>query len=80
MPQATYEDAISCFETAEKLSEKPHYENTLFLGKTYIALSKYREAVFWLSKLEEIPTDSEENKQILKEAKKLLQKYSGYRT
>ena len=80
MPNATYEDAIPHFEKAEKLSKKPHHENKLLLGKSYIAVGKYQEAVSWLSQVHEIPANTDEESQIQNEAKKLLEKYSEYCT
>ncbi|OXU30880.1 hypothetical protein TSAR_002601 [Trichomalopsis sarcophagae] len=80
VPSATYQDAIPHFETAEKLSQKPHHENTLLLGKSYIAVGKYQEGVSWLSRLEEIPVNTDEETRVQGEARKLLEKYSEYCT
>lgn len=80
VPSATYEDAIPHFETAEKLSQKPHHENTLLLGKSYIAVGKYQEGVSWLSRLEEISVNTDEETRVQGEARKLLEKYSEYCT
>lgn len=80
MPSATYEDAIPYFEQAEKLTSKPHHENKLFLGKSYIAVKQYKQGVTCLNQLNEIPAKTDEEKTLQKEARKLLEKYSEYCT
>lgn len=80
VPSGTYEEAIPHFETAEKLAPKPHHENRLYLGKSYIALKKYKEAVFWLKKVRECPAETDEDIEILKEAKQLAERYARYDT
>ncbi|KAL7296348.1 hypothetical protein TKK_0010362 [Trichogramma kaykai] len=81
VPSATFEDAIPHFETADKLGQKHHFENSLLLSKCYIAMEKYSEAIPWLKKISKCPdsnTDEETKYQI--EANKLLEKYSDYCT
>ncbi|XP_014204189.1 regulator of microtubule dynamics protein 1-like isoform X2 [Copidosoma floridanum] len=80
VPKGTYEDAIPFFEAAEKLSPKPHWENKLYLGKSYIAVGKPNEAVRWLNQLKDLPVRTEEDKDVRAEAQSLLKKYSEYCT
>ncbi|XP_058801972.1 regulator of microtubule dynamics protein 1-like [Phymastichus coffea] len=78
VPSGTYQDAIPHFETAEKLAPKPHHENRLFLGKSYIAIGNYKEGVSWLRKIRECPSDSDEDAEIHEEARQLAERYANY--
>lgn len=80
VPSATYQDAIPYFEQAEKLTCRPHPENKLFLGKSYIAVKQYKQGINCLSQLNEIPVKTDQERTFQKEAKKLLEKYSEYCT
>ncbi|XP_033224980.1 regulator of microtubule dynamics protein 1-like [Belonocnema kinseyi] len=76
-PSASYEDAIVYFKRAESLAKEPFLQNKLYLGKSHIALGQYKEGVEYLNQIYELPT-SDDEPQILKEVKELLDKYSGY--
>ncbi|XP_046419606.1 regulator of microtubule dynamics protein 1-like isoform X1 [Neodiprion fabricii] len=79
-PSATYEEAIVDFERAEELTIKPFKDNKLLLGKCYVAVGRYQDAIRWFEETSNIPTVSEEDRVSQNEADQLLSKYSKYRS
>ncbi|XP_044737967.1 regulator of microtubule dynamics protein 1-like [Chrysoperla carnea] len=77
-PQGSYEEAINSFHEAENLSPNPWKENRLLLGKSYLALSNYQQAVKWLRNARDAPTVSLSDKIADEEINKLLDKYESY--
>lgn len=74
IPHGTYQEALDNFLKTESL--KPNLENELYIGKVYIALSMYEEAVKYLQDVVSTPSYKHEDEDIIKEATKLLRKYS----
>ncbi|XP_048507386.1 regulator of microtubule dynamics protein 1-like isoform X1 [Athalia rosae] len=79
-PSATFDEAIIDFERAEKLTDRPFKDNKLLLGKSYIAVGQYQNAVRWLEETSTVPTSNEEDRFSQIEADQLLSKYSKYRS
>ncbi|XP_050316249.1 regulator of microtubule dynamics protein 1-like [Anthonomus grandis grandis] len=77
-PYATYEDAFSCFLTAERLAPFEWKENRLMMGKCKIAMSQYKEAVEWLEKADGSRATSLDKK-VDMEIKELLRSYNSYK-
>lgn len=47
-PNATYEEALDNFMSAERLSKNEWKENKLLISKCHIALNNYKDAIKWL--------------------------------
>lgn len=77
-PNASYEEAIESFEQAEEFAIEPNLENRLFLSKSYIAISKYEKAIYWLNEICEQQVVTKKDQNVQSEANELLQKYSSY--
>lgn len=77
-PNASYEEAIESFEQAEEFATEPNLENRLFLSKSYIAISKYEKAIYWLNEICEQQVVTKKDQNVQSEANELLQKYSSY--
>ncbi|XP_047352730.1 regulator of microtubule dynamics protein 1-like [Vespa velutina] len=77
-PNASYEEAIESFEQAEEFATEPHLENRLFLSKSYIAISNYEKAIYWLNEICQQTVVTKQDQNVQSEAKKLLQEYSSY--
>ncbi|KAL1006719.1 hypothetical protein UPYG_G00075870 [Umbra pygmaea] len=73
-PNATYEEALTFFLKAEEVDPNFYSKNLLMLGKTYMAMKDKEKAVVWLSKAQDYPPHTEEDKQVHKEAIDLLKK------
>lgn len=61
--------------------DEVNLENKLYISKSYIALSKYEQAIHWLEKICD-PShvlEDEDEKKIVDEAYSLLNKYSVYK-
>uniref|UniRef100_A0A8C3U763 Regulator of microtubule dynamics 1 n=1 Tax=Catharus ustulatus TaxID=91951 RepID=A0A8C3U763_CATUS len=64
--------ALRYFHMAEEADPNFYSKNLLFLGKTYLKLNNKKMALLWLSKAKEYPAQTEEDKQVQKEALELL--------
>ncbi|KAJ8010399.1 hypothetical protein DPEC_G00074670 [Dallia pectoralis] len=71
-PTATYEEALAFFLKAEEVEPNFYSKNLLMLGKTYLAMKDTEKALHWLSKAQEYPPHTEEDKQVHNEARDLL--------
>ncbi|XP_076749286.1 regulator of microtubule dynamics protein 1 [Xylocopa sonorina] len=77
IPNASHEEAISCFETAIKFGDKNPYAQ-LYISKCHIALKDYSRAVDSLKQILDKPILTADDENVHKEANELLNKYSGY--
>ena len=57
-PNATMEEAKDHFMAAEELKPDGWKENRQFLAKSYIQLSDFSSALFWLDKANELPVNN----------------------
>ncbi|XP_041268441.1 regulator of microtubule dynamics protein 1 isoform X2 [Onychostruthus taczanowskii] len=71
-PTSTFQEALRYFHMAEEADPNFYSKNLLFLGKTYLKLNNKKMALLWLSKAKEYPAQTEEDKQVQKEALELL--------
>ncbi|XP_005042461.1 PREDICTED: regulator of microtubule dynamics protein 1 [Ficedula albicollis] len=71
-PTSTFQEALRYFHMAEEADPNFYSKNLLFLGKTYLKLNNKKMALLWLSKAKEYPAQTEEDKQVQKEAVELL--------
>ncbi|KAL3873870.1 hypothetical protein ACJMK2_037004 [Sinanodonta woodiana] len=76
-PSSTAEEALACFLEADRLNPGKWKENLLYIGKCYIELKKYSEAVEWLRKAESLPVVGQDDKESQEELNGLLAKYGS---
>ncbi|CAC5393726.1 RMDN3 [Mytilus coruscus] len=76
-PTSTAEDALTHFLEADRLNPGVWKENLLYIGKCYIELRKYSEAVEWLEKASLLPVVSQDDKTAESEIESLLARYGG---
>ena len=57
-PNATMDEAKDHFMAAEELKPDGWKENRQFLAKSYIQLSDFSSALFWLDKANELPVNN----------------------
>lgn len=73
-PSGTYEEALECFEKAEKTKPNFYSMNHLMLGKTCQALKQNDKAKEYLTLAANVVVLNEDDKQAKEEAAKLLKK------
>lgn len=73
-PSGTYEEALDCFEKAEKTKPNFYSMNHLMLGKTCQALKQNDKAKEYLTLAANVVVLNEDDKQAKEEAAKLLKK------
>lgn len=73
-PSGTYEEALDCFEKAEKTKPNFYSMNHLMLGKTCQALKQNDKAKEYLALAANVVVLNEDDKQAKEEAAKLLKK------
>lgn len=73
-PSGTYEEALDCFEKAEKTKPNFYSMNHLMLGKTCQALKQNDKAKEYLTMAANVVVLNEDDKQAKEEAAKLLKK------
>nr|XP_033789159.1 regulator of microtubule dynamics protein 1 [Geotrypetes seraphini] len=71
-PTSTYEEALQYFLKAEQVAPNFYSQNLLSLGKTYLQLKDTINARFWLAKAKDYPARTDDDKEVQKEAAKLL--------
>uniref|UniRef100_A0A8C8RNE2 Regulator of microtubule dynamics protein 1 n=1 Tax=Pelusios castaneus TaxID=367368 RepID=A0A8C8RNE2_9SAUR len=71
-PNATYEEALSYFQMAEKVDPNFCSYNLLLLAKTCLKLNNKKLALLWLTKARDYPAHTEKDKEVQKEAVELL--------
>ncbi|XP_060949439.1 regulator of microtubule dynamics protein 1 [Limanda limanda] len=74
-PVSTYEEALEFFLKAEAVDPDFYSKNLLMLGKTYLAMKDKEKALMWLTKTQEYPAHTLEDKDVHKEAVDLLKKH-----
>ncbi|XP_076281953.1 regulator of microtubule dynamics protein 1 isoform X2 [Lasioglossum baleicum] len=79
IPSATHDEALACFETAARLGNNT-LQIRLFISKCHIALKQYSCAVNYLDEILKEPVLTTPDEKVHAEAKKLLNKYIGYRS
>lgn len=77
-PEATYEDALNNFKKGEELKENWKI-NYFYIGKAYIELKKYKEAIEYLDKAMNLPNEVDEEFIVSEELAELVKKYAKYR-
>lgn len=77
-PKATYEEALESLEKADSLKHE-WKTNHLWLGKTFIALKRYADAIKWIDLGLTMPVQTEEDAVTEIELKSLEKSYSKYR-
>lgn len=77
-PKATYEEALESLEKADSLRHE-WKTNHLWLGKTFIALKKYADAIKWIDLGLTMPIQTEEDAVTEIELKSLEKSYAKYR-
>ncbi|RWS04266.1 regulator of microtubule dynamics protein 2-like protein, partial [Dinothrombium tinctorium] len=77
-PEATYEDAVKQFLEAQK--RKPDWKaNYFYLGKSYVNLKNYKEAIKNFDRSAECKVQDEEDQCVEKELLAMRNKYANYR-
>uniref|UniRef100_A0A8C4QYR2 Regulator of microtubule dynamics protein 1 n=1 Tax=Eptatretus burgeri TaxID=7764 RepID=A0A8C4QYR2_EPTBU len=71
-PSSTFEEALQYFTRAEKVEPNFYSKNLLMLGKTLLKLGNQKYALLWLTKAQQFPARTEEDRQVQKEAAELL--------
>ncbi|RWS20663.1 regulator of microtubule dynamics protein 2-like protein [Leptotrombidium deliense] len=78
VPEATYEDALKQFKEADKV--KPRWKaNLFFMGKSYEALSNYKEAIKCFDTVAQLPSQDTEDQNVEKDLPAMRDKYASYR-
>lgn len=71
-PESTYEEALEYFLKAEAVDPNFYSKNLLMLGKTYLRMNDKEKAKLWLTKAQEYPPLTHEDKEVHKEAVETL--------
>lgn len=71
-PSASYEEALECFEQAERLKAGFYSQNWLYLGKTFVALKQHDKAREWFEKAASVEVRSEDDRVCREEASQAL--------
>ncbi|XP_015921675.1 regulator of microtubule dynamics protein 1 [Parasteatoda tepidariorum] len=71
-PTSTYEEALSCFETAEKVEPLFYSMNLLMMGKCHLKMNNKDEATKFLKMVLEYPVKTPDDQKAREEAEKLL--------
>ncbi|XP_062501305.1 regulator of microtubule dynamics protein 1-like [Corticium candelabrum] len=71
-PTSTFEEALNCFDRAEKNAPNFYCDNQLMLGKTHLKLGHKEEAREWLTKALKCDSNQPEDVKSKDEAKELL--------
>ncbi|XP_046753332.1 regulator of microtubule dynamics protein 1-like [Diprion similis] len=78
-PKSSFEEALSYFEAAEKMSPNFYSHNLLMLGKTHLKLNRREEAVKFLKMASEYEARNDDDHEAKKQALKLLNDF-GFKT
>ncbi|XP_063780131.1 regulator of microtubule dynamics protein 1 isoform X2 [Pseudophryne corroboree] len=71
-PSSTFEEALIYFEKVEEVDPNSYSANLLYLGKSFLKLKNKDLALSWLHKARDYPVRTEEDKEVHKEATKIL--------
>lgn len=77
-PTATYDEALESLQQADRLKHE-WKSNHLWMGKAFIALKKYTDAIQWIDSGLGLPSVTEEDAVTELELKDLEKSYAKYR-